>query len=183
MISIFLSSSNIEAQLQDLSNTFSDNSTGFVMNYPSHWQLASETQLDTLFSSSIEEIKSTNPNMTEMEIGKPIALLYPLSPSGANMIITYQSLSIPMSSQSYMNSSVSSLPSEVFSISNPSSVNISGINSTRVDVTDLVSDTVLTQIYLTKQNKGFIIQYPASEEIEQDDVDNINDMLSTIRIN
>ncbi|KAA2282976.1 hypothetical protein [Candidatus Nitrosocosmicus sp. SS] len=181
---LFPYSANAQTQLEDLTNTFNDNSTGFTIHYPSDWQVASNQQLETIFGPAIEELQDNNTDMTIEEIGKPLLILYPKQPTGANIMVMYQQLPSPMTSHSFMNSSLMSLPVDIIKPSNISSTSIGGLAAFKVDLTDIVSNTVLTQLYVTKNStNGFIIQYPANDELELQEIQSINSIVGSIRFN
>ena len=133
--------------------------------------------------SALEDLKNQSQEDPSLEeIVKPVVGLTPKSLNGASMVIMYELLPFPISAETFMNSSLASFGNSSLEIDQISRVSIGGIQALKVDMTDSSNNVELRQIYLTKDNKGFLIQYLLGERQLARNVDAINSILNSIEI-
>ena len=146
--------------------TFRDNITGLTMQYPSTWQPLSEEYTGIIFGASLgTQGEEGSDNAILANLTRPILALFPKSPTGANLIIVEQVLPFPLSAESFMNSSLLSLNDDPnIEINNTAPVSVGDSRGFRVNLVDTANDVEMSQIYMTKGSRGFVIQFVEGQE-------------------
>jgi hypothetical protein len=163
--------------------SFTDNSTGISVQYPPDWQLISDDYLRIIFGSALENLKNQSQKYSSLEhIVKPVVGLTPKSLNGASMVLMYELLPFPISAETFMNSSLTFMGNSSLEIDQITRTSIDGIQAIKVDMRDTSNNVELRQIYLTKDSRGFLIQYLLGEMELARNVDAINSILNSIKI-
>ena len=175
---------NTNAQTENSTQliTFRDNVTGLTMQYPPDWQVLSEKYAKIMFGSALEGLKKQDPNYELFEnLTRPIAVMFPKAFSGTNLMIIYQALPFPMSAEAFMNASLASVNSTADLIDKTSSVSVGGVPGSRVDMS--FNNVKLSQIFLTKDDTGLVIQFiEGAEQDRQKNLADVNTIVKSIKI-
>lgn len=165
---------NVDAQTNNVTNTFEDPKTGITFQYPPNWQVASKDYTNSLFGTSDDPFGAV----------KPIVALLPDSFNGASFAILTEILPFPVSVEKYYETFKTSLLSDPsVEVSNAVPISLVGTNGIKFNITYYYPgepDNIQTQIAIIKDSTAFTIGSNLGYDEQSKDRASINSIINSL---